>query len=89
MLEAAGRLQRCLHRVVKAASPGAHVTIGRASGIMVSGRTALGGGPRTAQLRTCSDVIDDGVCTNPPILGLASENVHLEIEAEAVLRREQ
>ena len=30
-----------------------------------------------------------GVCTNPPILGLASEKVHLEIEAEAVLRKEQ
>jgi len=27
--------------------------------------------------------------TNPPILGLASEKVHLEIEAEAVLRTEQ
>ncbi len=32
----------------------------RASGIMVSGRTALGGGPRPAQLRKCSDVIGKG-----------------------------
>ena len=33
--------------------------------------------------------LDFGVCTNPPILGLASEKVHLEIEAEAVLRTAQ
>jgi polyisoprenoid-binding protein YceI len=30
--------------------------------------------------------IDFGVCTNPPIGGLASEKVHLDIEAGAVLR---
>jgi len=30
--------------------------------------------------------IDFGVCTNPPILGLASEKVHLDIEAGLVLR---
>jgi polyisoprenoid-binding protein YceI len=31
--------------------------------------------------------IDFGVCTSPPIAGLASEKVHLDIEAGAVLRR--
>jgi polyisoprenoid-binding protein YceI len=31
--------------------------------------------------------IEFGVCTNPPIAGLASEKVHLDIEAGAVLRR--
>jgi len=46
--------------VVKAASPGAHVTIGRACGIMVSGRTAVGAAPRAAQPRKCSDVIGKG-----------------------------
>ena len=30
--------------------------------------------------------IDFGVCTNPPITGLASEKVQLDIEAGAVLR---
>jgi len=30
--------------------------------------------------------IDFGVCTNPPVVGLASDKVHLEIEAGAVLR---
>ncbi len=30
--------------------------------------------------------IDFGVCTNPPIVGLASEKVHLDIEAGLVLR---
>jgi polyisoprenoid-binding protein YceI len=33
--------------------------------------------------------IDFGVCTNPPIGGLASEKVHLDIEAAAVLRRQR
>ena len=32
--------------------------------------------------------IDFGVCTSPPILGLASEKVQLDIEAGAVLRRQ-
>jgi len=30
-----------------------------------------------------------GACTNPPIAGLASDKVHLQIEAEAVLRTQQ
>jgi polyisoprenoid-binding protein YceI len=33
--------------------------------------------------------LDIGVCTNPPILGLASEKVHFDIEAEAVLRKQE
>ena len=33
--------------------------------------------------------LDFGVCTNPPVGGLTSEKVHLEVEAEAVLRTEQ
>jgi polyisoprenoid-binding protein YceI len=33
--------------------------------------------------------IDFGVCTNPPIAGLASEKVQLDIEAGAVLRGHQ
>jgi len=33
--------------------------------------------------------IDFGVCTNPPIVGLASKEVHLDIEAGAVLRGHQ
>jgi polyisoprenoid-binding protein YceI len=33
--------------------------------------------------------IDFGVCTNPPIAGLASEKVHLDIEAGALLRRQR
>ena len=49
-----------------------------------------GGGTRTGFSATGEiNRLDYGVCTNPPILGLASEKVHLEIEAEAVLRREQ
>jgi len=31
--------------------------------------------------------IDFGVCTNPPVLGLASDKVQLEIEAGAILRQ--
>jgi len=33
--------------------------------------------------------LDFSVCFNLPIAGLASETVHIEIEAEAVLRKEQ
>jgi len=33
--------------------------------------------------------VDFGVCTNPPIVGLASAKVQLDIEAEAVLRKEE
>ncbi|HEX6448851.1 MAG TPA: hypothetical protein VF060_05260 [Trebonia sp.] len=33
--------------------------------------------------------IDCGICTNPPILGLASEEILLGIEGGAVLRRQQ
>ena len=33
--------------------------------------------------------IDFGVCTNPPIVGLASAKVQIDIEAEAVLRKEE
>jgi len=33
--------------------------------------------------------LDFGVCTGLMIAGLASKRVHLEIEAEAVLRTEQ
>ena len=49
-----------------------------------------GGGTRAGFSATGEiNRLDFGVCTNPPILGLASEKVHLEIEAEAVLRTEQ
>jgi polyisoprenoid-binding protein YceI len=49
-----------------------------------------GGGTRAGFSATGElNRLDYGVCTNPPILGLASEKVHLEIEAEAVLRTQQ
>jgi polyisoprenoid-binding protein YceI len=33
--------------------------------------------------------IDFGVCTNPPVLGLASDKVRIEIEAGAALRKQE
>ena len=46
-----------------------------------------GGGTRAGFSATgVINRIHFGVCTNPPIVGLASEKVQLDIEAEAVLR---
>ena len=50
----------------------------------------LGGGTRAGFSATGEiNRLDFGLCTNPPIGGLASDKVRLEIEAEAVPRKEQ
>jgi len=57
----------------------------------INGFAADPGGGTRAGFSATGEInrLDFGVCTNPPIGGLASEKVHFEIEAEAVLRKEQ
>jgi polyisoprenoid-binding protein YceI len=57
--------------------------------VEVNGFTTDSGGVTRAGFSATGEInrMDFGVCTNPPIVGLASEKVHLEVEAEAVLRK--
>jgi hypothetical protein len=51
----------------------------------------LGPGVTRAAFSAIGEInrIDFGVCTNPPVPGLASEEILLDIEAGVVLRRQQ